>query len=356
MPSCPRCGHPLASDARICHVCGFLTAGADLPIAEQQLADSPAGFWMRAAASALDSLALFILLFGVIFVTALLGAMVGLDRERLTVLATAAYYLIGIPISVAYFVLQESSPRQATWGKRVLGLYVQTEEGTTLTRGRAIGRYCGKFLSGFTLGIGYLIAAFTPRKQALHDLIVRSVVLRRSGVEPARWALGVALLTVVIPMALVFALVENPDLVRPPGVANEQSAMSALRTINAAQLTFASTCGGGGYATSLADLARAPKAGGMPFIGPDIAGGDKDGYHFVLVAGSTSLGVQAANQTCNGAPSVTSYHVIAVPVVAGASATNTPRSFATNESGVIYANATGEPIANPVPPGTPHAD
>ena len=352
MTSCPRCGHPLAPDARICHLCGFLTAGADLPLAERSISDLPAGFWIRAAASAVDSVAILAMLFGLVFLVAVIGTIAGLEREPLLAVVTGAYYALGMPASIAYYIVLESSPRQATWGKRALGLYVQREDGSPVTRGRATGRFFGKFLSNMSLGVGYAMVGFTQRKQALHDLLAGTVVLRRAGVEPAKWAVLVAALTALAPAAMLAALASNPGLLQVPGAANETSAIDALRAINTAQTTFAMTCGNGGYAPSLGDLGR-PPTDGQPFLAADVLSGEKDGYRLVLVAGSASTGVAAADQTCNGSRSVTSYHAIAVPVAPGPTAR---RSFATNESGTIYANPTADAIANPVPPGTSTVD
>jgi uncharacterized RDD family membrane protein YckC len=70
-----------------------------------------------------------------------------------------------------YYTTAESSQQQATLGKRLVGLRVVSDAGTRISFARANGRYWAKSLSGLTLGIGYLVCAFTPRKQALHDLM-----------------------------------------------------------------------------------------------------------------------------------------------------------------------------------------
>lgn len=76
-----------------------------------------------------------------------------------------------------YFILQEGSRHQATVGKRCLGIKVCDKQGAPLTRWRAAGRFFCKTVSNYTFLIGYIIAAFTPRKQALHDLMVETVVI-----------------------------------------------------------------------------------------------------------------------------------------------------------------------------------
>lgn len=78
-----------------------------------------------------------------------------------------------------YFSFFESSPWQATIGKRALSLYVTDLKGHRLSRGRAMARNLAKYLSNLTIGIGYLMCGFTEKKQALHDVIARCQVLRR---------------------------------------------------------------------------------------------------------------------------------------------------------------------------------
>jgi uncharacterized RDD family membrane protein YckC len=77
-----------------------------------------------------------------------------------------------------YFALLESSSKQATVGKMALGIRVTDLDGRRITFGRATGRHFGKILSGLILGIGFLMAAFTERKQALHDMLAGTLVVR----------------------------------------------------------------------------------------------------------------------------------------------------------------------------------
>jgi uncharacterized RDD family membrane protein YckC len=128
-----------------------------------------AGFWWRALAFALDTLVLVgcagLLLSAIAAVT---GEAVQGPRQWVALLAQWAYY--------AGF---EASAWRATPGKRWCGLLVVDLDGRQLTLPRATVRFAGEMLSGFLLGIGYWMAAFTPRKQGLHDLIAGTVVLRR---------------------------------------------------------------------------------------------------------------------------------------------------------------------------------
>jgi uncharacterized RDD family membrane protein YckC len=71
----------------------------------------------------------------------------------------------------------ESSSRQATVGKIALGLRVTDLNGERITFLRATGRYFGKIISGMILYIGFIMAAFTEKRQALHDLMAECLVV-----------------------------------------------------------------------------------------------------------------------------------------------------------------------------------
>ena len=52
-------------------------------------------------------------------------------------------------------------------------------EGHRISFGRASGRYFAKIVSTVILLIGFLMAGWTSRKQALHDLIAGTLVVHR---------------------------------------------------------------------------------------------------------------------------------------------------------------------------------
>ncbi len=78
-----------------------------------------------------------------------------------------------------YWTLLESSRWQATLGKRMMGLVVTDTRGYRLSWQRALLRYLGRVLCGITLGVGFTLALITERRQGLHDLIARTLVMRR---------------------------------------------------------------------------------------------------------------------------------------------------------------------------------
>lgn len=137
------------------------------------------GFWQRLAALLIDGV-----LIGV--VTSIIMAIVQrlLWTAALSEDAKLAWVLLAIAVTtlllpLAYFAALEAGPWQATLGKRAMGLAVSDETGGRIGWGKSIGRNISKlFISNFvTLGIGSLIAAFTDRKQALHDMIAGTVVV-----------------------------------------------------------------------------------------------------------------------------------------------------------------------------------
>ena len=90
----------------------------------------------------------------------------------------AMFFLIGL--YWLYFAGMESSERQATFGKAAMSLRVTDLEGRRLTFGHATGRFFAKIITGMIpLGIGYFMAGFTEKKQALHDMIAGTLVLRK---------------------------------------------------------------------------------------------------------------------------------------------------------------------------------
>lgn len=85
--------------------------------------------------------------------------------------------LISIIGEWLYFSLMESSSKQGTLGKIIIGIKVTDLNGNRISFGKATGRFFGKYLSGLILGIGYIMAAFTEKKQALHDILAKCLVV-----------------------------------------------------------------------------------------------------------------------------------------------------------------------------------
>ncbi|BDW11447.1 hypothetical protein PSHI8_15300 [Polynucleobacter sp. SHI8] len=139
-----------------------------------------AGFWIRFVAYIIDTFILSTVLI-------LLGTIWSLKNDDSSVDLATTIAQSGMVLSISfflhwfYFAIMESSESQATLGKKILGLKVTDEFGQRMSFGRATGRYFSKFISSLILGIGYIMAAFTDRKQALHDKIASTLVIYSSG-------------------------------------------------------------------------------------------------------------------------------------------------------------------------------
>jgi Predicted membrane protein/domain len=164
----------------------------NLPQTTAAALEDHAGFWKRVAAYILDAILLYIVLkvvgapFGLSAADA--AAQATMKQEMLSgagfmqayehyYTAMAHYNLITTAVGWLYFAICESSAWQATIGKLALGIRVTDLQGRRISFLRALGRYGAKFISAIILGIGFIMVAFTRRKQGLHDLIAGTLVL-----------------------------------------------------------------------------------------------------------------------------------------------------------------------------------
>ena len=229
MAFCTSCGSQVDQGTRFCHKCGKPVEGvapvaqapsvpatyAAQPTAPPQVyspvASAPVyapapvtsqygGFWIRFVAYFVDSLIVGIPMTVIILIAVFaFGAFGGLSvlknlpanpdpdqiQQQIAPMIGAilgAYALViacGIVIGWLYFALMESSPRQATFGKAMLNLRVTDANGNRLSFAHASGRFFSKIITGMVpFGIGYIMAGFTAKKQALHDFIASTVVIR----------------------------------------------------------------------------------------------------------------------------------------------------------------------------------
>lgn len=123
-----------------------------------------AGFWIRFAASFIDGIIILIIDFLIVLV---LGNSIASE-------------FIEYIITLAYYVLLQSSAKQATLGKMALGLKVTDLEGRRISILRAIARELAKIISALIIFIGFIMVAFTPKKQGLHDMIAGTLVEKKS--------------------------------------------------------------------------------------------------------------------------------------------------------------------------------
>ena len=183
---CPQCQTPL-SVAQIGPV--YVPESARAPEVIPDLPQIPllpprpafAGFWLRAFACVIDTIfivAIFLLCSS--FFPETFDKLLPPKPVSLMDMPQPAPIVIALLIALGclYYTAFEASGWQATPGKRILRLYVTDLKGQRMGLGRALLRNLARQISGFFF-IGYIIAGFTERKQALHDILAGCLVLRK---------------------------------------------------------------------------------------------------------------------------------------------------------------------------------
>ena len=190
---CPNCGNEEVAGARFCRSCG-----AQLPqVSDTQPSNPPetqmespalfqadlaykrteeyAGFWRRFGAFIIDSILINAIYFGLgliflfIFSAASLGAYDFAFLLITCLIMPVSYWL--------YYALMESSSKQATLGKQALGIIVTDESGARISFGRATGRLFSRIISAIIFYVGFIMIAFTRKKQGLHDIMAGTLVI-----------------------------------------------------------------------------------------------------------------------------------------------------------------------------------
>ena len=177
---CPKCGK-FQEKAEVCSSCGIIVAKYNTESSQQnvpvtQQVNEPvlqyAGFWRRFVAMLIDSFILTLIQIGVVIVLVV-------SAEDIINQWGGLIDALWLILFWLYVAGMESSSKQATLGKMALGLQVTDSEGNRITFLRATGRNMAKLLSFMTLMIGYLMAAFTEKKQGLHDIVADCLVIKR---------------------------------------------------------------------------------------------------------------------------------------------------------------------------------
>jgi len=149
---------------------------------------SYAGFWMRFLAYLVDSLLMAVVFFPLGLGLGLAMAASGNDENSpLVGLVDMLINVVSLAVGWLYYAFLESSSWQGTVGKRLLGLRVTDMNGNRISFGRATGRYFAMILSGMICFIGFIMVAFTEKKQGLHDMLAGTLVLTGAATgEPYR--------------------------------------------------------------------------------------------------------------------------------------------------------------------------
>jgi uncharacterized RDD family membrane protein YckC len=142
-----------------------------------------ASFGQRFIAYLIDSILMAVIFLPVGFILGAVLAVSGLENDE--VLTTGISLFINFLSLIAtwfYSAILESSAWQATLGKKIFGIRVTDLSGNRISFGKATGRHFGKYLSSLICVIGFIMAAFTEKKQALHDMLANTLVVSGEGV------------------------------------------------------------------------------------------------------------------------------------------------------------------------------
>jgi len=200
---CNKCGAQNAAGAQFCSRCGSPTipspgVGSMAPEPPNTAPYSPAatsypaiapvagvgygGFWIRVVAALIDAIIMRVVVAPVSMIFGALGfaggMMTGLPHRGMAFLGGGITLILLFFGTWLYEAFMESSSYQATVGKMIFGMKVTDLNGNRISFERATGRHFAKFLSAMLLCIGYIMVAFTERKQGLHDLLAGTLVRR----------------------------------------------------------------------------------------------------------------------------------------------------------------------------------
>lgn len=213
---CTQCGAANAENSLFCVQCGIALRSG--PVAGVPAPTVFAGFWIRVGAYLIDYVILTIAGFIAMF---LLGLALGIFAGVPSVGSGVGLFLAWFLFPWLYAALFESGPRQATLGKQAVNLKVTDLGGNRISFGRATGRYFAEWITALTILIGYLMTAFTAKRQSLHDLIAGTVVVRAdltpaaiAGAPPAgrrpAWQIALILLAALIPLVGILGAIAIP--------------------------------------------------------------------------------------------------------------------------------------------------
>jgi uncharacterized RDD family membrane protein YckC len=215
---CSKCGNVIADGSTFCSQCGqssgLVPASATAtgpvvvtglppivpPVVAVGATTAPAmtvayaGFWLRVLAYLIDAVILGVfavpIVIGAAMAMGIGGILSRIPRDGdpfvngpppIFLLFIWFCVLLGVGGTWLYNALLESSEWQGSAGKKALGLIVTDMAGRRVTFARASGRHFGKIVTSFIpLGIGYAMAGFTEKRQALHDMLASCLVLRKN--------------------------------------------------------------------------------------------------------------------------------------------------------------------------------
>lgn len=186
---CPSCGEEMVNNAHYCHHCGRAVQrlAPVEAIREPEIRWTAGGeyapTWRRFVAAAIDlATVVTFVLPGVLAFSWIVEGIangLGMESQDSRFFAGVGAVLLFLAADWLYNAYMTSSQRRATFGKYFMGLIVTGLDGEEIGFGQATGRYFAKYISTFPLFAGFFITPFTRRKQALHDMVAGTVVVKR---------------------------------------------------------------------------------------------------------------------------------------------------------------------------------
>jgi len=233
---CTKCGAQVNDEAKFCGKCGNavsvpVSSGSDArkmqhqqqPVATPQVGVKYAGFWIRFAAHFIDGIITNIIIVVVATIAALLF------NDAFSEGLGGILALISIP---AYYILL-TYKKGATWGKMAVGIKVISSEDKNLGIWTVVARETiGKIASLLTLCIGFAMAGFTERKQALHDKIAQTyVVYKDPNKQNNTWIVILILIPIIIAVIGILASIVLVSLSSAREKAREASFKAQVSSI-----------------------------------------------------------------------------------------------------------------------------
>ena len=186
----------------------------------------PAGFWIRTGAYVIDG----------ILITAAQALIMLAGRAAGT--ADLLARLVSAVIAVGYFVLMPPNCQGQTVGKMAAGIAIIRTEGSPLTYLRCLGRWAGYLLSGLLLSLGFVVAAFTRQKRALHDYLAGTRVVYAKNVGAGRKTL-IILVGILVPLLILAAILVPLSMANRANAVRDAQVLGNLSTLRAAHAKYA---------------------------------------------------------------------------------------------------------------------
>jgi len=241
--------------------------------------DERPDFWLRGGAYMIDN-----------FLASALGGAAGAIAG---ILSAPLGALVDVAAVVAYFTVVPVAWKGSTVGKKFAGLEIVTRDGEPLTYGAAFLRWVGYMLSIVTLGLGFLMAAFTQESRALEDFVAGTRVVRRREVSLLRKIVLVAAGVTLPALAVLgmLAAIAIPNLERARKLAQESETRAALQYLRTGVELYRTEHG-----AYPATLAAASTPDGKALSPLQVAGhpqtSDVESYGAEVCSGSSAAGQQ----------------------------------------------------------------